>query len=183
MKSRLPVFIPPSAYTPFLRRFTDERAADMAETKALYNTVTARFRASIWAKADVIERVNGVVAEQVGELVALPPASLCEAIDRCQLAILASENALFKTAVINDWSVLSLKEQVDLRRYLREQEHFLANDGRISGLLVTTLVNVFGGLISMLPRLSREPSQFTVPLYALIDANDVVDRIIGTLSN
>ena len=28
-----------SAYTPFLRRFTDERATDLADTKMLYNNV------------------------------------------------------------------------------------------------------------------------------------------------
>ena len=183
MKSKLPVFIPPSAYTPFLRRFTDERAADIAEIKALYSTVTARFNASVWANPDIIERVNSAIAEQVTELVTLPPVPVAEAMDRCQIAILSLEKTLFKTPVINDWAVLSLKEQVDLRRFLRAQEHFLANENRVFELLSTTLTNVFAGLASMLPQLSGAASQFTVPLYTLIDANDVVDRIIGTLSS
>ena len=36
----------PSVYTPFLRRFTDEAARDLAETAALYNEVRRAHQAS-----------------------------------------------------------------------------------------------------------------------------------------
>ncbi len=39
----------PSTYTPFVRRFTHERARDLADTIELYNRVTAQFKASDWA--------------------------------------------------------------------------------------------------------------------------------------
>ena len=122
-----------SAYTPFLRRFTDERATDLADTKMLYTNVSARFSGSVWAQDDIVDRVNSVIAEQVADLVTLPPSPLSDAFDHCQLAVLALETTLFRSAVINDWSVLSLKEHVELRRYLRAQEHFLANEARVSG--------------------------------------------------
>ena len=177
-----PFWIAGSAYTPFFRRFTDERATDVAETRALYDRVRARLTASVWAQPDIIHRVNTTIAEQIGELIKLPPAPVAEAIDRCRLAILAHETTLFQTAQVADWSALSLKEQIDLRRYLRAQEHFLANDDRVFDLLALTLINVFAGLIHSLPRVSSEPGQFTVPLHTLIDANDLVDRIIGTFA-
>ena len=181
MTRKLPVYIPPSAYTPFLRRFTDERALELAEIKQLYASVTATFRASVWAQQDIVERINGLIAEQVSECVQLPSQSICEAFDRCQQAVLSKEVTLFSTPIINDWNILTLKEQVELRRFLRAQEHFLGHEERVSGLLVTTLSNVFAGISSMIPR-HDGGAQFNVPLYTLIDVHDVVDRIIGTLA-
>ena len=182
MKSKLPKYSPPSVFTPFLRRFTDERALDLADTQALYRSVTDQFNATVWAAPDIVDRVNSVIAERVSELVTLPPAPICEAIDRCQIELLSLETALFKSAVINDWSALSLREQVDLRRFLRSQQHFLAHQDQVSGLLTTALTNIFAGLIASMPQLTQEDSPFKVPLYTFLDVNDVVDRIIGTLS-
>jgi hypothetical protein len=170
-------------FTPFLRRFTDERALDLADTKALYESVTKQYRASVWAESDIVEQINDVIAEQVGELVTLPSAHICEAIDRCQIALLSLETTLFKTAIINDWSALSLKEQVDLRRYLRSQQHFLANQVQVGALLVTALTNVLSGLIQSMPQPPHKDSPFEVPLYSFLDVDDVTDRIIGTITN
>ena len=52
-----------------------------------------------------------------------------------------------------DWSRarLSMKEQVDLRRFLRAKQHFLANQDRVFELWVTALCNVFGGIVGELP--------------------------------
>jgi hypothetical protein len=47
-----------NAWTPFLRRFTDERARELAETKQLYEDVRARHGASQWADKEVIFRVT-----------------------------------------------------------------------------------------------------------------------------
>src|SRR4029077_14399495 len=75
---------------------------------------------------------------------------------------------------------ITLKEQVDLNRFLRAQEYFLANDDRISELLAKTLMNLSGGLIQSLPPIADSP--FTVPLIAALrDPHDVVDRLIGTI--
>ena len=181
MKSKIPSPFPSSPYTPFLRRFTDERAADIAETRALYDRVTARFRASVWSQPDIAERVNGAIAEIVTQLTTIPPGPIAEGMDRCQLAILAQETTLFTTPVINNWSTITLKEQVDLSRHLRAQEHFLANEDRVYKLLSTALANVFAGLAAALPATIAAHSAFTVPLYVLLDCNDIIDRINGTL--
>ena len=52
----------PSTYTPFIRRFTDERAKDLADTIALHRRVTGQWRASVWAKPDAAVNVAGNLA-------------------------------------------------------------------------------------------------------------------------
>ncbi len=186
MSSKLPPYQPPSPFTPFLRRFTDERARDLSETKALYEEVRAAHVASLWSKEDAIERVNGFIVEWVDKVVGFPESKvILEALDRCQRAALALETTIFTSPKI-DWDIatLSLKEQVDLRRFLRAQQHFLANDDRVSDLLTTALGNVFGGIISELPAIPETDDELTltVPLVTLMrDPGGTVDKIIGTL--
>lgn len=186
MSSKFPIYAPPSPFTPFLRRFTDERARDLSETIALYDEVRTSYFASIWAHQDAIERVNTFIAERVGEIVDLPTSSvLLKALDRCQHEVLALETTIFSFPETDlNAAVLSLKEHVDLRRFLRAKHYFLANDSRVSDLLTTALGNVFGGFISKLPILSEvtDTLPFTVPLVSLLrDPGDTVDRIIGTI--
>ena len=185
MSSKLPKYVPPSPFVPFIRRFTDERARDLADTIALYNEVRAAHAKTVWAKDDAVERVNSFVVEQLAEIVTLPSSlPIAQAFDRCQQSILALETTIFSSRAI-DWNtaVLSLKEQVDLRRFLRAQQHFLANEDRVAELLVTALGNVFGGIISEMPTLpTAGDTPFTVPLIALLpDPGGTVDRTIGTL--
>jgi hypothetical protein len=176
----------PSVYTPFLRRFTDEKALDLADTIALFEEVSAAHRASLWSKPQAIEGVNTLIAEWIGEVIELPQSpTLLRALDQCQQAVLANEVTIF-SAPESRWNIasLSLKEQVDLRRFLRAQQHFLANDDKVSDLLSTALGNVFGGIVSELTSLPAETtgSAFTVPLVSLLrNPGDVVDRIIGTI--
>ena len=44
-----------SVFTPFLRRFTDEKTRDIAETKKLFATVTGRHRETKWAGDEAVE--------------------------------------------------------------------------------------------------------------------------------
>ena len=186
MSSSLPPYTPPSPFRPFLRRFTDERARDLADTIALYEKVRAAHQASVWSKEDAIERVHTYLVERVTETVDLPSCTaLLQALDRCQKEVLALETTIFSSPEI-DWDIatLSLKEQVDLRRFLRAQEHFLGNEDRVFDLLATALANVSAGIIGELPKLEdgQDDSDLTVPLVNLIKKpGDVVDRIIGTI--
>ncbi|MCL4710095.1 MAG: type IV secretion system DNA-binding domain-containing protein [Pseudorhodoplanes sp.] len=182
MSSSLPPYQPPSPYTPFLRRFTDERARDLSETIALYDEVRREFLNSPWSQDDIVERVANHIAECVGEVVELPNyRPLLEALDRCHHAVLKLESTIFTSPKI-DWPVatLSLKEQVDLRRFLRSQQHFLHNSERIGDLLAGTVAGVFKGLIAELPPLpDGAASAFTVPLVSLLDEpGDIVDALI-----
>jgi hypothetical protein len=186
LSSSLPKFVPPSPFTPFLRRFTDERARDLSDTIALYNEVRAAHRASVWSKDDAIERVHGYIVERIAEIVDLPASpSLLAALDRCQKALLALETTIFSSPQIEwDAAKLSLKEQVNLRRFLRAQEHFFGKDDRIAELLATALGNVFASIIGELPKLpdSSDDSDLTVPLGMLMKKpGDMIDRVIGTI--
>lgn len=172
MSSKIPPFQPPSPFIPFLRRFTDERARDLSETIELYNEVNAAHHASLWSQEDAIDRVNGFVADWIGKVVSLPESPvILKALDRCQTAVIALETTIFTFPKI-DWgiAILSMKEQVDLRRFLRAQQHFLGNDDRVSDLLTTALGNVFGGLISELPAIpeTTDDLTLTVPLVTLM---------------
>jgi hypothetical protein len=168
-------------YRPLLRRFTDERARDLAETVDLYNRVTAAHRASVWGRSDAIGRINNYIVDQVStlaELPAYPP--LGRALDACQHALLALETTIFATPRVDFSRPLTLKEQVDLNRQLRAQEYFLAHEDRIVDQLVTALTNVCAGLIGHLPAIGG--SGFTVPLISLLRSpGDVVERVIGTV--
>jgi hypothetical protein len=169
-----------------LRRFTDERARDLSDTIALYKQVSRAHFASHWSHDDAIDRVNGFVAEWVGNVVDPPDSkAILKALDRSQKAVLALETTIFTFPQIEwDIAVLSLKEQVDLRRFLRAKEHFLSNQDRVAELLTTALGNAFGGLIGELPDLPDNADELalTVPLVTLMRKPGVtVDKIIGTL--
>ena len=101
MSSKLPPYQAPSPFTPFLRRFTDERARDLSETKALYNEVRTAHLASLWSHQDAIDRVNSFVVDWVGKVVSLPESTtIGEALDRCQKAVLALETTIFESPKI-----------------------------------------------------------------------------------
>jgi hypothetical protein len=178
-------FSRPSVYTPFLRRFTDEPARELSETISLYEGIRRAHEGSSFAERDIVDRVNRHCADIVQQVVTVPDyLPLGEALDRCQSALIAQETTIVSFPEI-DWSVarLSMKEQVDLRRFLRAKEHFLANQDRVFDLWVTALGNVFGGIIGELPAVPNDENPtLTVPLFSLLpDPGVVVDKIIGTL--
>lgn len=176
----------PSVFTPFLRRFTDERARDLSETVALYNQVRAAHLRSMWAREDSIARINTYIAVRVGEMIKLPSSpALLKVLDRCQEEILALETTIFSFPDIDlHRAKLSIKQHADLRRFLGAKEHFLANEQCVSDLLITALRDVCWGFISSVPELSEntDAAPLTVPLVCLLHKpGDVVDRTIGTI--
>ncbi len=187
LSSRLPKYSPPSVFSPFLRRFTDEKARDLAETIALYRAVQNSYSASVWAAPDIVDRVHAHCVDVVSELVELPNyGPLMQAFDRCQKALIEQETTIFSFPEI-DWSRahLSMVEQVDLNRFLRAKEYFLANDERVYERFVTALCNLSGGILADLPPLEddAEEAPFTVPLINIVPRpNELVDKIIGTIN-
>lgn len=187
MSSKLPPYRPPSVFTPFLRRFTDERARDLSDTIALYNRVKAAHEASLWSQPSAADALADVVIGNLADNSALPSQpTVVDAIADCLRQLIQLETTIFSLPdIVWDRNVLSLKEQVDLRRFLRAQEHFLSNDDRIGQLLVAALATVMGGIAGALPKLPENTgSSFTVPLIDLLpNAAVVVDRVIGTITD
>jgi hypothetical protein len=175
----------PSVYTPFLRRFTDEPARELSETIALYREIRRTHEQSPFAQQDIVDRINSHCASVIGEAVTIPGYTpLGEALDRCQSALIGQETTIVSFPEI-DWSRarLSMKEQVDLRRFLRAKQHFLANQDRVCELWTTALCSVIGGIIADLPPIPEDDRPtLTVPLLSLLSNPGVmVDKIIGTL--
>ena len=175
----------PSVYTPFLRRFTDEPARELSETIALYHEVQRAHRQSEFARNNIVALINGHCAEIIGQNVTIPDyPPLAEALDRCLSALIAQEETIISFPDI-DWphARLSMKEQVDLRRFLRAKQHFLGNQDRVFELWTTALCNICVGIINDLPPIPDDSNPtLTVPLYSFLSKPGVVvDKIIGTL--
>ena len=173
-----------SVYTPFLRRFTDEPARELAETIALYHEVRSAHERSPFAQMDIVERISGHCAEAIAGVVTVPEyRPLLDALERCRSMLIAQETTIVSFPEI-DWNRarLSMKEQVDLRRFLRAKQHFLANQDRVFELWVTALCNVFGGIVNELPFIPDDVDPIlTVPLLSLLSKPGVVvNKIIGT---
>jgi hypothetical protein len=118
----------PSVFTPFFRRFTDERARDLDDTKRLYEHVRALHRASRWSAPDAdIELGADIYA-------ACPPLSepLAPIFIRAIAAILNLEKPIFQCPEIDfSRAHFSLKEMVDLRHFLRAKEYFHAHEEKV----------------------------------------------------
>src|SRR5262249_31622210 len=120
-----------------------------------YNDVRSEHSKSVWAQPDIVERISSHCAEIVGKLVDLPSYTpLGEAFDRCQLALIREEKTIISFPEI-DWSRarLSMKEQVNLNRFLRAKQYFLGNQDRVFELMVDALCNIVGGIIRELPQI------------------------------
>jgi hypothetical protein len=149
----------PSVFTPFLRRFTDERALDIAETRELYRSVDARHKATVWSGQNAIQHLTETILESLAVDV---PYDLRRNAYGLVKSLLELETTIFKSADDPDIGALSLKELVDLRRFLRAQEHFLDHEEEAIDLLVAYIQGIVEGTIKELPKLDA-PSPFTVP--------------------
>jgi hypothetical protein len=170
-----------SPYTPFLRRFTDERARDAADTNTLYKRVVSAFRASAWAQEGIIERISDNLADQIGNVVEAPhSAEICQALDKYQREMLECETTIFGEPRVDFSRPLSLTEETDLKRHLRAQEYFLAHQDRIAKLLATTIGTISTEIIRSVPSIAD--SFFTVPLIAVLrNGGELIDQIIALL--
>ena len=170
----------PSVFTPFFRRFTDERALDIAETRKLFDTVTARHRSSEWADERAIWRLSDFAIE---DLAVELPKEMRQATYHLIKTLLDLEKPIFKSTSSDlDISTLSLKELVDLRRFLRAQQHFLDHDEKTIDNLIGYIQGIIEHVISAIPKLDA-PSPFTVPLINLInDSGIAVESIVGSIS-
>lgn len=169
----------PSVFTPFLRRFTDEKSRDIAETRALYEAVTSRHRETRWLKEEAIEDLAeyllGEIAVPIPETLGIPTFELI-------VELLKLEKPIFEAPPTDlDFTALSLKELVDLRRFLRAQEHFLDHEDKTLDILAGHILGILDGVMGELPKLDA-PSPFTIPLiHVLPNPQMVIEKIHGSL--
>ncbi|HVH75194.1 MAG TPA: hypothetical protein VM755_09785 [Stellaceae bacterium] len=165
----------PSVYEPFFKR-GDKRAAELAETEALYRRVECLHAASQYADKECSEafclylfcRLEGRV-----------PLALRAAFYRPFFRLLMLEAAIFDMPEFHP--SLTLKELVELRGALRRKEHFYANEERIIELLTEGIELIFGSLADELPEVLA-PSPFVIPLaYAIPAPHAFITRLFATL--
>ena len=153
-----------SVFTPFLRRFTDEKSRDVAETRELLHAVSSRHRATQWhTQRAAIDLVDATIANLFKE----PPELVLEACQDFALSLFQLEDAIHHSVGNVDVAKLSLVELVDLRRFLRAQEHFLDHEDEAANLLVLRMQSMIAAVVGNLPKLDA-PSPFTVPLINLV---------------
>jgi hypothetical protein len=169
----------PSAFTPFLRRFTDERARDLSDTKALYNRVRDLHYASPYCKPDADHPMGG---EVYGAACSELDEHLSQIFGRTIHALLMHERPIFEFPNIDlARAQLTLKEQTDLRYFLRAKEYFHAHEEKVAALITGCLSLIFSHIAGMLPA-SAESSPFTIPLiYTIPEPKKLLADIYGTL--
>ena len=171
----------PSTFTPFARRFTDERARNLSELRTLYNEVRAMHYASKYVEEDAVTNVCSRIVLDFRDRL---PTTLFDPFARTLLALTHLETTIFEFPEIK-WDVaqLSLKQQVDLERLLTAKRHFLTNDERVIDFLLGGLYRTFDALTADLPQTS-EASAFTLPLINVLpEPRKLMDRLFGILWN
>lgn len=164
----------PFVYTPFLRRFTDERARDVQETRELYESVRARYFASPYKAQKAIQTFVLFIAERINTPL---KTDFCVVMD----GILQMEDSIFGFPEVN-LDHLSMKEQVDLTRLLRAKDYFFAHEEKVIGTLKDALFLIFEHIAGLLPK-TLAPSPFVIPLgYAIPNPKKLIDEIYSTLA-
>jgi hypothetical protein len=165
----------PSAFTPFFRRFTDERARDLADLRALYQQVRALHYASPYSDERAVYKIGADLYSKLADLypedVLAPIAGLLSEITRL-------EKPIFEFPEIQ-WDIahLTLKEQVDLNRFLIAKQYFHAHEDRLIAEFKEGLERIFEVLTFGIPA-TFGPSPFDVPMMNVLNEPKVlIDRL------
>lgn len=178
-------------FTPWRRRFTDEHALELKETKDLYFEVKRMHDNSRWG-----HRLNGRhpilafseeifhdVEEDLQEINVV--SSIMPEIEKLINNLIRREAVLDFPEI--DWStaVLSMQEGVDLRNFLRAKKHFHANEARAVANLKRTLFLIGCHIARMSPDVQEQYHPlFSGPLYAVMTApENMVQDLIGLVGS
>lgn len=166
----------PSAFTPFLRRFTDERARDLSDLRTLYREVRDLHYASPYCQEDALYSVGrdlyALCAERFPDDAVLAPLA------EVMAAITRQETPIFEFPEIK-WDVaqLTLKEQVDLHRFLTAKRYFHTHEDRVLAEFQEGLKRFVAILTYGVPQ-TLGPSPFTVPVMNVLQAGrELVDAL------
>ena len=165
----------PSTFTPFLRRFTDERARDLADLRALYHQVRTRHYASPYCDEKAVYTVG---TDLYGKYADLFPDDVLNPLAGLLCEITRLEKPIFEFPEIQ-WDIahLTLKEQVDLNRFLTAKQYFHAHEERLIAEFKEGLERIFEVLTYGVPEMMG-PSPFNVPMMNVLDEPRLlIDRL------
>ena len=163
-----------STYTPFFRRFTDEKGRELEETKQLY----------AWVKAhqDAMAETPESVGRRVYDYLRDYPEHIRDQFLYALHDLLVAEHQIWELPPPG-FERMSLQAYVEYRNLLYRKQHFFANKDEVLQLFHQALVRLLFGLARELPETSS-PSPFTIPLiYALAEPKLLVEQTIGVIAN
>lgn len=164
-----------STYTPFLRRFTDEKGRELEETQQLYAWVKAR--------QDAFEETPVSVGQRVYDayLYDLDP-EIRRAFTNALHDFVTAESHIWELPA-PDFERMDLRQFVEFRNLLYAKQHFFANETEVLEQLHQALVRLLYGVARELPQ-TANPSPFTIPLIYTLDAPKLaIEQPFGTLIN
>jgi len=163
-----------SAYTPFFRRFTNERSREIKEAQALYNWVKAYQHAFTDTKTTLGQRVY----RHFGDY----PEALNDALISGLYDLTGAETQIWELPA-PDFHRMSMQEFVEYRNLLYAKQYFFANQAEQMALLEDGLVRLTCGPAHELPEMAA-PTPFTIPfIYALPEPRRTVAKVWGTLAD
>jgi hypothetical protein len=171
----------PSTFTPFTRRFTDERARSLSELIALYSEVREMHYASRYSD----DKANFAICQPIfRDFEDRVPEQLREPYAKALVKLTGLEDTILEFPDVEwDMAQLSLKEQVDLERFLTAKRHFLTNHERVIDFVQGGLQQVFDAITEGIPETSSA-SPFTIPLINVLpEPKKLLDRLFGILWN
>lgn len=143
----------PSTYTPFFRRFTNERARELEETRRLYEWVKAR--------QDSFPETHVTIGKRLYAKYPFTTEELDNEILNVILFLL-DEIALFRPLPAPAFERMNLEEFVNYRNLLYQKQYFFQNPHLD---LVEEAITYLLEFVTELPELSA-PSPFTIPLFS-----------------
>jgi len=170
-----------SVFTPFFRRFTDEKARDLEELRELYGRVEQLHRASRFSDEKALYQVG---IDTYAKYSAMYGGDVLTVIAGTMSILARLEKPIFEFPEIK-WDVvhLSLKEQVDLTRFLHAKEYFHAHEDRVIAEFEEGLAGIFEILTWGLPQ-TESPSPFSMPiLNTLNEPRLLIDRIYNIVGS
>lgn len=153
-----------AAWTPLFRRFSDERSRDVQDTAHLHKKVHAAWQVSTWSKPNMLDAFTQFILDRTAEHTPLPQnPELVDAVRNTVHSMLAYEKTIFTSPGDPRIASMTLKEQVELRAFLRAQRHFLDHEEKVLDLMTGTLLAIFVPIVSVMPK-EDNTTTLTVPL-------------------
>jgi hypothetical protein len=156
-----------STYVPLTRRFTNEQAQELSDTRALYARLAAR--------GEDVE----ATAHAVGWRIYNQP-WICEPLRpgiRHIIVELIDDEAYLEPVQPADLDRMDMRRFVEYRNHLYRKEHYFQNEAAMQDALITAITALNRAIMNAAPPL-QGPSPFSVPLvYALHDPKNLIDDL------
>ncbi|MEO6215101.1 MAG: hypothetical protein ABIO86_03650 [Sphingomonas sp.] len=163
-----------STYTPFFRRFTNERQREIQETERLYAWVKAHQDAFAETKVTVGKAVYGAVPYLPDDIDTVLMGVMQDLLDH--------ETQIWELPA-PDFHRMDMQEFIEYRNQLYAKQYFFSNRDEQLGLLKGGLIRLVYGFLEDFPEMEK-PTPFTIPLiYALPDPRMTVEKVWGTLGD